>query len=296
MQQPPSIHRYPASPVKDAHFSILIPTWNNLDYLKLCLESIAANSMYQHEVLIHVNEGTDGTLDYVAASGLGYTHSTTNAGVCYSLNALAEISTAPYLVYMNDDMYVGKDWDYHLLEAAAGVPEHRFYFSSTMVEYEETGNAAVVAPYDFGRDAAHFNKTAFDAFVGASSFPDWSGSCWPPSMVHRSWWNKVGGYDVAYSPGFYSDPDFAMKLWELGIRDFRGVGKSLVYHFRCKSTGRVVRNDGRKTFAAKWNIPSSFFYKRMLQMGARFPLKNVNAWKWMLPFARLKAWLIARGV
>ena len=46
-------------------FSIIIPTFNNLEYLKLCLNSLKKNSFYDHEIIIHINEGLDGTLDYV---------------------------------------------------------------------------------------------------------------------------------------------------------------------------------------------------------------------------------------
>ena len=46
-------------------FSIIIPTYNNLDYLKLCLMSIKKNSKYKHEIIIHINEGRDGTLNFL---------------------------------------------------------------------------------------------------------------------------------------------------------------------------------------------------------------------------------------
>ena len=39
-------------------FSIIIPTWNNLDFAKLCVESIRKNSAYQHQVILHVNDVT----------------------------------------------------------------------------------------------------------------------------------------------------------------------------------------------------------------------------------------------
>ena len=45
--------------------SIIIPTYNNLIYLKLCIESINKNSHYENEILVHVNEGTDGTIEYL---------------------------------------------------------------------------------------------------------------------------------------------------------------------------------------------------------------------------------------
>ena len=46
-------------------FSIIIPTFNNLDYLKLCINSIKKNSTFQHEIIVHVNEGIDGTTQYL---------------------------------------------------------------------------------------------------------------------------------------------------------------------------------------------------------------------------------------
>ena len=46
-------------------FSIIIPTFNNFKYLKLCLHSIKKNSLKNHEIIIHVNDGSDGTLDFV---------------------------------------------------------------------------------------------------------------------------------------------------------------------------------------------------------------------------------------
>ena len=46
-------------------FSILIPTFNNLNYLKICIESLTKNSNFNHEIIVHVNEGTDGTIEYL---------------------------------------------------------------------------------------------------------------------------------------------------------------------------------------------------------------------------------------
>ena len=46
-------------------FSIIIPTLNNLKYLKLCIESIKKNSKFNHEIIPHVNIGDDGSIDYL---------------------------------------------------------------------------------------------------------------------------------------------------------------------------------------------------------------------------------------
>ena len=51
-------------------FSITIPTYNNLKYLKLCLRSIKQNSKYNHEILLHINDGSDGTLNFAKENNL----------------------------------------------------------------------------------------------------------------------------------------------------------------------------------------------------------------------------------
>ena len=46
-------------------YSIIIPTFNNLPYLKICLSSIKKNSHFNHEIIPHINEGVDGTEDFL---------------------------------------------------------------------------------------------------------------------------------------------------------------------------------------------------------------------------------------
>ena len=92
-------------------FSIIIPTFNNLEYLKLCLRSIKKNSIYEHELIIHINEGIDGTLDYVKNLGIKYSYNKTNTGVCVAFNEAAKLSSNKFIVLGHDDMYFCPGWD-----------------------------------------------------------------------------------------------------------------------------------------------------------------------------------------
>lgn len=265
-----TLHKGSNKPV-GALFSILIPSWNNLAYLQACIGSIVKNSSFPHQIIVHVNEGNDGTLEWVQQQGFDYTYSPTNAGVCYAVNASAQLATCDYICYFNDDMYACPEWDKVLYEQIQYNGTELFYYSGTMIEFEQGTNQANLSPYNFGKDLEHFDEAALLHFCAhEANKRDWFGACWPPSIVHRKLWDKVGGYSEAYSPGFYSDPDFAMKLWQAGVRDFRGLGKSLVYHFKCKSTGRVVRNDGRSTFMKTWGFTSAYLYKHVLKVGVPF--------------------------
>ena len=85
--------------------SILIPTFNNLPYLKFFHNSLNNNSKFQHEIIIHVNDGSDGTLEYVKNEKLKFTHSKENIGLCSSLNNAYKLSTSDFILYAHDDMY-----------------------------------------------------------------------------------------------------------------------------------------------------------------------------------------------
>ena len=248
-------------------FSILIPSWNNLDFLKLCVKSIRKNSTYGHEILVHVNDGSDGTLDWVKTEGLKYTHSLENIGVCYALNGLRPLVTTDYMVFMNDDMYVCPGWDRALYEEVKAIGHKMFFLSSTLIQPRKFFCKSVIAPADFGQSVETFDEQRLLKEYMTLEHGDWQGATWPPNIVHRDVWDLVGGYSVEYSPGMYSDPDFSAKLYHAGVRLFKGIDRSRVYHFEARSTHRIVKNDGSLQFLRKWGITSSSFMRDVLHRG-----------------------------
>ena len=67
-------------------FSILIPTLNNLNYLKICINSIKKNSSLNNEIIVHVSEGTDDTINYLNKNKIKYSFTEYNSGICEGLN------------------------------------------------------------------------------------------------------------------------------------------------------------------------------------------------------------------
>lgn len=263
------LHKSGSSDATDRMFSILIPSWNNLPYLKLCIESIQERSRFKHQIIVHVNEGTDGTLDWIISQNLSYSYSRQNIGICYALNAARSLAQTDYIMYMNDDMYVCPDWDAPLVDEIRSIGHNRFFLSSTLIEPYLSNNPCVIVK-DFGADHPTFNKSQLIEQYAALKKDDWQGATWPPNVVHVTTWDLVGGYSIEFSPGMGSDPDFSMKLWKMGVRYFKGLGASRVYHFGCKSTGRTTRNDGNFTFFQKWGITSGTFTKYYLHRGEQF--------------------------
>ncbi|MBP1618432.1 MAG: glycosyl transferase family 2 [Bacteroidetes bacterium] len=248
-------------------FTILIPSWNNLPYLKLCVNSILQHSYFKHQLLVIVNEGNDGTLEWVKSqSGIDYIYSEQNIGICYALNCCRKLIDAEYVVYANDDMFFLPDWDKALSDEITKIGHKLFMLSATMIE--PAGNNVATVAADYGTCIENFREQDLIAEYKSLCRNDWSGSCWPPNVMHIDCWDIIGGMSVEFSPGMYSDPDLARKLWEIGVRTFKGKGDSLVYHFGQRSTKRIRKNKGAKTFTLKWGISARTFMKSYLCIGS----------------------------
>ncbi len=260
----------------DQLFSILIPSWNNLPFLKLCVESIRKNSKYTHQIIVHVNEGSDGTLEWVRQQNLDYTYTPENAGVCIAMNMMRTKVKTDYLFFVNDDMYMLPSWDVPLYnEVKSLAPNNKFYISSSTIQpkHEPIGVGSLA---DYGDTIETFRETDLLNDYKKFFIRDWKGSTWPPCLVHRDIWDIVGGYSIELTPGMGSDPDFTAKLFFIGVRYFKGLGNSLAYHFEQKSTKVVKKNHYLSQFLFKWGIPNSTLRKYLTQVGQPWDDKTVD--------------------
>lgn len=273
-------------------FSILIPTWNNLEYLKLCVRSIREHSHYLHQIIVHVNDGSDGTLDWVREQGLDYTYSEQNIGVCLAMNTMRRKVATEYICFLNDDMYVLPNWDKVLMDEISKLPDNKFYLSATMIQPHDANDVGLCINYGDSIDT--FQEELLLKEYMKEPYSDWLGATRPPSLVHRDIWDLVGGYSIEYTPGMYSDPDFTAKLLLVGVKYMKGMGSSRVYHFETKTTARIKKNNGSLQFLLKWGISNSVMRKMITRQGMEWggyrdvPI-NKDAIRMKKRFMRIKA-------
>ena len=242
--------------------SIIIPTYNNIEYLKFLLHSLEFNSTFQHEIILHINDGSDGTLDYAKKNNIKHTYSEENIGLCNAMNTAYKMTTTDYILYAHDDMFFCKNWDTFLINEIEKYGHNLYYLTGTNVSTRHG-----LINYDCGSDLSNFNEKKFDLFCQTDETIDLQGSHWAPHLIHKKVWDKIGGFSEEFNPGDGSDPDFCMKLWLANIRIFKGISKFKVYHFNSITTrnNKIVLNNGTKQFLLKYGFNPRFFRKYYLR-------------------------------
>ena len=263
-------------------FSIIIPTFQNYKYCKLTIDSIKKNSSFSHEIIVHLNGKDDETEKFLLDNNIYYTKSSDNIGLCSGVNIASKKSTKNYLLYSHDDMYFLPNWDNVLADEIEKLVDNKFYLSMTQISYTGPVKGSIQhIQFDCGNTIENFNEVKLLNEYKSLKFKNLQGSHWAPHLIHKSIWNKIGGFSKEFNPGFASDPDLNMKLWNEGVRIFKGISESRLYHFGSITTRKkenIRRNDGKKTFLQKWGITVEFFVKHYLKRGIVYdgPLKDPN--------------------
>lgn len=184
--------------------SIVIPTWNNLAFLKLCIQSIQRNSYYNHQIIVHVNDGSDGTLEWIKSRYWLHTFWAEYRSM-FAMNMMrTKVKTDYILFWMMICMYSllgqGSLWRNRKLS------DNYFFLSATSIQPHTQSASTILANY--GDSIETFQEDKLLKEYMNYKINDWMGATIPPNIVHRDIWDLVGGYSIEYSPGMYSDPDF----------------------------------------------------------------------------------------
>jgi len=255
-------------------FSVVIPTWRNLAHMELCLKGLRRNSAVEHQVIIFFNGFDDDCRQWLTdqEQSFDYAYSEENLGVCGAVNRAAELARTDHICYMNDDMYPLPGWDTALafyLDKA-----EKLWLSGTAIEPGKA-TPCYIGGSDYGTCPEDFREEDLLRDFRSMERPYDTVSTWPPTLLSVRDWKAIGGFDESYFPGFGSDPDLAMKMYDYGCRDFIGVGASLVYHFSKATTGRFEGSgqfDPRRYFRRKWRMSWSRFLRKVIRRDTIIPI------------------------
>ena len=224
----------------DTMISLIIPTYRNPEYLDICLKSAIENQVNKNEIIVAVDgfiEESQHILDKyennIQVLDLGE-----NQGMQTALNLAVYNATNEFLVIINDDNVLSKNWDKLILDKA----QDGFVF--TINQIEPTGPGIFNFPVnDLGKHPLDFKYEEFLQYELTLRKDNLTldGGIFP-FVISKKDYMIVGGFDTMYQSPFICDWDFFLKLDLNGIKFYR-MNNLHFYHFGSAATKNGKEGD-----------------------------------------------------
>ncbi len=245
--------------------SILILTYNNLDYTRLCLESIYKHTQYPNfEVIVVDNASQDDTPGYLLSfsrqrSNMQVVLNQENAGFAAGNNQAARLalqspSPPEMLVFLNNDTVVTPGW----LEGLAHP-----------LKDPTVGLVGPVTNWSGNETRVPISETDFDKIiqVGRAYASQHAGQSFEIKMlpllcaaVRRDVFEQVGFLDERFGMGMFEDDDYAMRIAQAGLK-IVCTEDVFVYHWGRSSFSKLdearyarLFSENKQKFEEKWGV------------------------------------------
>jgi len=239
--------------------SIVILTYNQLEYTKKCIMSIRKYTPEPHEIIFIDNGSTDGTvrwLEKLVSENNNYVliQNTTNLGFAKGCNQGIESSHGEFVLLMNNDVIVTDGWLSGMLEclnSASDVgivgPMTNNISGPQQIASDEYRSVDYLDEYAKKfRDRYRHRRIQLRRIVGFCM------------LFRRELAGKVGLFDESFGTGNFEDDDYCLRASLEGYRNMV-AGDVFIHHYGSRSFignridyGSTMAGN-RKVFNEKWS-------------------------------------------
>ena len=211
--------------------SIVILTHNQVEYTKLCLESIESFLNVDHEIIFVDNASTDGTIEYLSGiveknKNYSLINNSENRGYAAGNNMGINATEGEFVLIMNNDILVTQGAVESLIRVLKNHeqtvlvgPKTNFVKGSQLDLEAEYGSIEEMLNYAERNSKKNKGKTAQTEFLVGFMF-----------LGRTKLLKEAGGFDESSGIGNYEDNDLCRKLSENGY-ELRIAEDSFVHHF-----------------------------------------------------------------
>jgi len=256
-----------------------ISTNNNLEYLKLAIQSVRENAYYKEQpIVVHAENCNDGTDKWLVDNKdrldleVYIDHNNNPKGIGGGMNFCVDKAKTKFVNIIHSDMWVAPNQDLELLKLYDGVDDSvRLIVSSFRIQPKIFPNdpdyrpgTVFVPTNEFGEFHHNFNSDWFDKWAsefskendvivrkggGAGFF------CRKDDYVY------IGGNDPIFSPASWEDMDLFIRMQNEGYQ-FKMTSKSVVYHFSARGShfkdDDITKKSQRQIDAEQTNVRKFF--------------------------------------
>jgi GT2 family glycosyltransferase/2-polyprenyl-3-methyl-5-hydroxy-6-metoxy-1,4-benzoquinol methylase len=247
------------STANDPKVSVVVVTYNNLDFTRACLKSLDEHSQYeQMEIIVVDNASSDGTPAYLSewvANGDNrqLILNDDNRGFAAANNQGLNVATGEYLVLLNNDTYVTPGWIRTLVRHLQRDKTIGLIGPVT----NNIGNEAKIDIAYANMDEMLVKSTAYTHRHIGQTFPLRTAAFFCV-MLPRATFRRVGTLDEAFGRGFFEDDDYCRRIEQIGLR-VACAEDVFIHHHLSASFNKLKQQDRQKLFEdnkkiyeAKW--------------------------------------------
>jgi GT2 family glycosyltransferase len=272
--------------------SVVIPNWNGLKHLDVCLTALRRQTLAAFEVILVDNASADTSLAFVRENFpevqiVALSQNLRFAGAC---NAGIRASRGEAVALLNNDTEADRHWLERIAAAFARTPDAGFAASKLRL-FDKRDHLHSAGDF-YSAAGVPGNRGVWQHDDGHFDTPFVFGACGAASVYRRSMLDAIGLLDEQFE---FSCEDVDLS-WRAQLAGYRCVfaHDAIVYH-KVSATGGGILNsyyDGRNfLWLLAKDVPGPVLranFGRILSTQARITLDALKAWRGEAARNRLK--------
>lgn len=247
--------------MKEPTISIIIVNYNGIEHLKNCMKSISEINYNKEkiEIIVVDNGSVDDSVKFLEQNykNVIIIENPTNEGFAKPNNDAAKIATGEFLVMLNNDMKVDKEWLNEMIKSLRDKDESYVAVGSRILNWDGSKIDFVEAGVNYmGFGYQNFHGTPVNKIEDKyKEDRDIFAFCGGALMIDREIFLGVGGFDEDFF-AYYEDSDLGWRLWILGYK-ITYCSKGIVYH-RHNATSKKMDSLFLETLYNKNSLASCY--------------------------------------
>jgi GT2 family glycosyltransferase len=240
-----------------------INTNNNLDYLKLAIQSVRQNAYYKDmPIIVYAENCTDGTNEWLSEQDnitFIIEQNEVAKGIGGGMDVCVANTTTEFVNIIHSDMWVAPNQDIELLKLYDNIDKsERLIASSFRIQPKIFPNDPDYRPGTVFVPAEAFGAYHHD--FDYNEFDNWSTEFSNNNSIivrkgggagffcRTEDYKWIGGNDPLFAPASFDDMDLFIRM-QLENYTFKMTSKSIVYHFSAR--GSHFRDEAKDKFNSK---------------------------------------------